>query len=542
MTMNKGIKSKILISFVCIFALVLSACGSSGGSSGSLGNEKKIINVGMMNAPSGFNPLEWTDVAQEVSCGLLFQDLVELDDDMTYKPMLADSITTKDNKTFTIKLNSKAKWSDGKPVTVDDETYTIGLISNPKVPSTVASNFNIIEGLDDSGKNTSGSTDISGVKKIDDHTMTITTKAPMELTLFEDTIGTKLKALPKHILQSTAPDKIYQSAFIQNPTVSDGPFKLEKYVKDQYVQFAANKDYFKGTPKLDELIFKIMPGANITAQLQSGEIDMNDPNLGQIPFEDYGKVKAMSNLKTDSSGVQSTIQTLMINVQTVPDPKVRKAISYAINRNMIISSLLKGEGQIIELPYLKESKFVNKDLKPTAYDPAKAKALLKEAGWDPNKAINFDIPTGNKVREQVADIITQNLQSVGIKVNPQKYDFVTSLATAKKHNFDIYLVGIPVYPMNPDVSAILKTGQGLNLSQYSNAEMDSLLSKGLNLTDSAQVKANYDRVQEIFAQDLPCPSVYVQNQLKAVNKRVTYGKPKNYGMFIDVYKWDVQSK
>lgn len=538
--MKKFIKSKILVSFVCIFALILPACASSTGSSGK--NAKKVINIGMMNAPSGFNPLEWTDIAQEVSCGLLFQDLVELDQDMKYKPMLADSITTTDNKTFTIKLNSNAKWSDGKPVTVDDETYTIGLISNPKVLSTVASNFNIIEGLDEKGKNATGSTDISGVKKIDDYTMTITTKAPMELTLFEDAIGTKLKALPMHILQSTAPDQIYQSSFIQNPTVSDGPFILEKYVKDQYVQFVANKDYFKGAPKLDGLIFKIMPGANITAQLQSGEIDMNDPNLGLIPFEDNEKVKAMSNLTTTSEGVESTIQTLMINTKTITDPKVRKAISYAINRDMIINSLLKGQGQIIELPYLKESKFVNKDLKPTEYDPAKAKALLKEAGWDPNKAINFDIPTGNKVREQVADIITQNLQSVGIKVNPQKYDFVTSLATAKKHNFDIYLVGIPTYPMNPDVSSILKTGLGLNLSQYSNPEMDSLLSKGLNQTDPAQVKATYDRVQQIFAQDLPCPSVYVQNQLKAVNKRVIVGKPKNYGMFIDVYQWDVQSK
>ncbi|APM39607.1 ABC transporter substrate-binding protein [Clostridium kluyveri] len=538
--MKKFIKSKILILFICIVALILPGCGSSSTSSGE--GAKKVINVGMMNAPSGFNPLEWTDIAQEVNCGLLFQALVELDDDMKYKPMLADSITTDDNKTFTIKLNSKAKWSDGKPVTVDDEIYTIGLISDPKVPSTVASNFNIVEGLNDSGKNTTGSTDISGIKKIDDHTMSITTKAPMELTLFEDTIGTKLKALPKHILESTSPDKIYESSFIQNPNVSNGPFKLEKYVKDQYVQFVANKDYFKGTPKLDGLIFKIMPGANITAQLQSGEIDMNDPQLGQIPFEDNEKVKAMSNLNTDSSGIQGTIQTLMINTKTIPDSKIRKAISYAINRDMIINSLLKGQGQVIELPYLKESKFINKNLKPTPYDPEKAKELLKEAGWDSNKAVNFDIPTGNKVREQVADIITQNLESVGIKVNPQKYDFVTSLATAKKHNFDIYLVGIPVYPMNPDISSILKTGFGLNLSQYSNAEMDSLLTSGLNQIDPAQVKATYDRVQEIFAQDLPCPSIYVQNQLRAVNKRVTYGKPKNYGMFIDVYKWDVQSK
>jgi peptide/nickel transport system substrate-binding protein len=537
--MKTGIKNKLLLIFLCLaIVMMFSGCGSSSKDGDT--KAKKVVNIGIMNAPSGFNPLEWSDVAQNTVTAILFQPLVELDDDMTYKPMLADSIETKDNKTFTVKLNPNAKWTDGQPVTADDVLFTVQMISNPKVPATVASNFNLLEGLDKNGKNTSGASEIAGIKKIDDHTVEFLTKAPVDLDLFKDGIGIKLKTIPKHIVKDIDPEKFYQNEFVQKPTVTDGPFKLVEYKKGQYVQFAANKDFFKGAPKLDEVYMKIMPGANITAQLQSGEIDMNEPNIGLIPFEDYEKVKTMSNVTAETAGMQSTIQTLMINGNTIPDVKVRRAISYAINRQMILDNLLKGDGEMIELPYFGSSKFVNKNIALTPYDPEKAKQLLQEAGWDMSKPIKFDVPTGNKVREQVADIITDNLKSIGLNIEVQKYDFVTSLSTAKKGNYDIYIVGIPQYPMNPDVSTILKTGATLNISKYSNQEMDDLLAKGMNAVDPAARKAIYDQVQEIFYRDLPCPAVFVQNNLKATSKRMVVGKTKSFGMFSNMHEWDVQ--
>ena len=157
-----------------------------------------------------------------------------------------------------------------------------------------------------------------------------------------------------------------------------------------------------------------------------------------------------------------------------------------------------------------------------------------------SKPIKFDVPTGNKVREQVADIITDNLKSIGLNIQVQKYDFVTSLSTAKKGSYDIYIVGIPQYPMNPDVSTILKTGATLNISRYSNPEMDELLIKGMNAVDPAARQAIYDKVQEIFFRDLPCPAVYVQNNLKATSKRGVVGKSKSFGMYINMNQWDVQ--
>lgn len=540
--MKTALKKKILISLICSTMFTFTACGGSGSTdSKQTKTSKKVINVGIMNAPSGFNPLESSDVSQNECSAILFQPLVGLNNDLKFVPMLADSIETKDNQNFTIKINDKAKWTDGKPVTTDDVIFTFGLIANPKVASSVSSNFNIIQGLDEKGKNTSGG-DISGIKKVDDHTLTISTKAKVDINIFNDSVSKYLKTVPQHVLKDVAPDKLYQSAFIQKPDVTDGPFKLVTYQKDQYVQFDANKDYFKGAPKLDQLFFKIMPGANITVQLQSGEIDMNDPNLGLITFQDYDKVKAMSNLTTETKGPQSTVQTLMINVDTIKDPKMRKAISAAINRDMVITKLLKGDGETIESPYISSSTYIDKSITATPYDPEKAKQLIKESGWDTSKVIRFDVPSGNTVREQVADIITENLKSVGLNVKVEKYDFVTSLAKAKKHDFDIYIVGIPVNPVNPDLSSTLMPGAPLNLSNYNNPALAALLKAGINEIDMTKRKDIYNKIQAILAQDLPCPSIYVQNSLKAVSKRVTVGKPKEYGMYLDLYQWDVQSK
>lgn len=521
--------------------LTLTACGSNKGAApGGGAPAKKVVSIGMMNAPSGFNPLEWSDLSQNVCSAILFKPLVEFNEALQHEPMLADSIETADNQTFIIKLNPRAKWTDGRSVTVDDVIFTLGLISNPKVTAGVASNFNIVEGLDDNGKNPSGGP-ISGIKKMDDHRFSVKTKAPMGMTAFKEGFGTRLKAMPQHILKDVDPERLYQHPFMQKPTVTNGPFKLVAYQKGQYVQFTANRDYFKGAPKLDELYFKIMPGANITAQLQSGEIDMNDPMLGMIPFEDYAKVRALPNVVVDPKGAQSAIQTLMINLKTIPDVRVRRAISHAINRPLIVDKLLKGDGAALELPYLADSPFINKGLLPiTPFDPEKAKKLLTEAGWDMNRTLDFALPTGNKVREQVGDIIADNLKNIGMKVQIQKYDFVTSMAKAKKGEYDIYIIGLTVYPATPDIARQLKTGEPLNLSGYDNPEMNALLLAGKNAVDPAQEKTIYNEVQALFARDLPSPALYAQNALMAVNKRVTTGKPKPYGMYNDLELWDVQ--
>jgi peptide/nickel transport system substrate-binding protein len=540
--MNFGKKRKwVLTTFFIAIMLMATACGSSTPADKSGSQKKKVVNIGIMNAPAGFNPLESADTSQLLMSSILFLPLVELSDKMEYVPLLADSLDTQDFRTYTLKLNPKAKWTDGKPITADDVIFTVNLITDPKVASTAASNFGILEGVDDNGKKAAGADSISGVQKIDDYTVTFKTKEPVEKNMFYSMVGLRLKAVPKHILKDVALDKLYQNPFMQKPGVTSGAFKLVDYQKGQYAYFAANKEFFRGTPKLDEIYFKIMHGANITAQLQSGEIDMNETLIGVVPFEDYGKVKAMPNLTVETGGVPLTIQRLVINTEKITDARVRKAISLAINRKLIVDDLLKGDGEAIEIPYWSGSPFRNKNIPQAEYNPEKAKQLLQEAGWDMNRVIEFDVPSGNKVREQVADILVEQLKAVGLKVQVQRYDFVTSISKAKKGEFDIYIVGTSFNPTVPDVSRVFQTGAGGNYSRYSNKELDDLLVAGKITVDPVKSKAIYDRVQEIIAQEAPMPCVYIQSDLGAVNKRVLVGKPTAYGPFINIQDWDIKN-
>lgn len=543
--MKSRILKTLVIAITCTASIGLSACGSSGasssgGNSKTTSSAKKVINVGIMNAPSGFNALDSSDVAQNDMTQILFKPLVELDEDFKFQPSLADSIETTDNKTFTIKLNKKAKWTDGKPVTADDTMFTLGLITNPKVASTIASKFNILKGLDASGKNTSGQDSFEGAKKVDDHTIQLITKDNVDKTIFEDLVGQYLKTVPQHALKDVPLDQVFKATFFQNPNVTDGQFKFATYKKDQYVQMDANKDYFRGAPKLSQLNFKIMQGTEITVQLQSGEIDMNDPLIGTIPNDDIEKVKTIKNIDVVKEKASVNDQTLQMNVKTIPDPRVRRAISYAINRKQIIKNIIKGSAEEIIGAYPPSSKFFNKDLDYASYDPAKAKALLKEANWDPNKVLKFNVPVGNTGREQAANVIAQNLQDVGIKVQMQKYDFVTSLALGKKHNFDLYIVGLTVDPVNPDISAYIGTGQTLDLSGYSNPTLDALLEQGKTTVDSAKVTEIYNKVQEIYSNDAPSVGVYAPLGIGAVNKRVVGATPKSAGMYVGIENWDVK--
>src|SRR5206468_3072575 len=210
--------------------------------------------------------------------------------------------------------------------------------------------------------------------------------------------------MPKHVLQDVAPEQLQQNSFVQKPNISFGAFKFVSYQKDQYVELEANKDYIKGAPKIDKLYFKIMPAANIVAQLQSGEIQMNIPGIGNIAVQDYEKVKNMSNVRT-ISGKPVDYQYLSFNTKTLPDARVRQAIAHAINRKLLVDNLLKGEGEIADTSFTSVSPYLNKNPKPYEYNPKQAQQLLQEAGWDVNKTLTLVVHTGNKTHEQRADII-----------------------------------------------------------------------------------------------------------------------------------------
>lgn len=534
-------RSKNMFFFMMLVAvmLVVAACsGEEETVQEGTSSDENVVNVGVTYAPSNINPLQPVGLVSTYVANLLFLPLVDLDAELNYQPMLADAITTEDNKTFTIHLNKEAKWTDGTDITADDVMYTLQLMANPTVASNYAYMFGIIEGLDAGGYLAEGQETISGVTKVDDDTVQIVTKQPTTLTIFQDTVGRYLLTLPKAQLETIPVAELNASDFMQNPTVTSGPFVIANIDRSHYVEMVPNKDYFKGASSLDQLNFKVLQGNQIAAQLKSGEIDMNIPSAGVIPVSDMELVQELETLTT-AYGEPLATQYMYINENVVADAKQRQAISYAMNRQMIVDSLLKGAGEVTDGFFPSISPYLNEAVTPVAHDVEKAKQLLAESGWDTSKTLKLAVLSGDATLEQAANIIVENLREAGITAEIQMMDFGTIINEIVSMEYDLAISTVSITPINPLPDIAYFLGEG-NPNAYSNTRVNEILAALSTEVDEAKMQALYDELQVITQQDVPMPSIYATTALGAVNKRVQGATPSDFGMFINVHEWTVQ--
>jgi peptide/nickel transport system substrate-binding protein len=498
--------------------LIASSCaGDTGGSAAG-----DTLYVGTVNPPASFNPINQSDVAGQFAVRFVMDALMDQPEPLKFVPKLAESIESTDNKTFTVKLRTGAKWSDGKPITAKDVVYTINLIANRDSLTTLGGNIAPLTGLDATGKLPKGQTAVPGLKATDDSTVVFTTKTATDPNYVKEMIGTKIIIMPEHVLGTTAPAKIDDSKFAQLPDVTSGPYKFTKYTQNASIEYAADPSYYGGAPKIAKLIMKIMPAANLAGELQTGSIMMNSGGgIGNVPFQD---LKTVQNLKDVTTKVNPTIgfQTIQFNVKTFPDPRMREGLAHAINRQQIVDELLLGNGEVVDGPYTSQSPYLDKNLKTLTYDPALAKKLLTEAGWDFGRKINFVVPTGNKIRERSADILLQNFKAIGLNVVQTNYDFPTTLAKARAKDHDMVLMGL-TFNIDPDVSNMYSSTGSFNLTGYNSPESDKLLVAGRAEANTAARHTIYNNLQKLWQADLPVLTLYSDHAVAATNKSVAVG-------------------
>ncbi|MCM3217413.1 ABC transporter substrate-binding protein [Niallia taxi] len=533
----KNVFRKGLGLFTIALLLLLTACSGVANTGTNSGSSKgNTMYIGLVNAPVSFNPINSSDIAASWLEKFMFDTFLEMTGPLEFTPKLADSFETEDNQTFTIKLNEKAEWSDGTPVTANDVAFTMNLVANPKTETAIGTYLTIIDGLNESGKFPDGVTEIPSLTIVDDKTIQFKTKTPVDPNMVKEQLGSKFMILPEHVLKDVAPEDLQKDPFMQKPTVTNGPFKFVQYAKDQYVEYEKNDNYYLGEVQLDKMFVKIMPAANLVAQLQTGEIQMNAAGgIGKIAVQDFDTVKGFENVTTKTEKTYG-YQNMMFNTEKITDEKVRQAFAYAIDREKIVNQLLKGEGEIVDGPYTSVSPYLDKDLATYTYDPEKAKQLLEEAGWDFDKTIDFVVPIGNKVREQSADIIAQNLEAIGIKLNTTTYDFPTIMSKAKAGEFDLLLMGF-TNTIDPDVTTVYGSNATSNYTNYSNPEVDKLLLAGKQEPDTEKRKEIYNELQAIWSKELPVFTLYSDYDFGAISKDVAVGGPKVFGFHNELYKW-----
>jgi peptide/nickel transport system substrate-binding protein len=537
---------------IALSMILVSACGSNNGNNSNTGNTAssaspstsattsesagKPLSIGLVNPVTTFDIFNLDNAGIFVN-SFMSDTLVALNKDYGFDPKLAESIETTDNQNFTVKLNKNAKWSDGEPFTADDVEFTLRMFTDASVKTLL--NVSFVDGLDAAGKLAAGQTELPFYSKVDDSTFVIKTKNPMETTQFESQFGTYMRFLPKHVLQDVAPADLNKNEFMMNPTVTNGAYKFVKFAKDQYVELAANPLYYGGEPSIKEVFIKMMPATNLAAQLQTGDIQMTSPGVGLIPIQDFDKVENMATVAT-GYGDANNPNIMFINSKTFPDPKVRQAIAYAMNRELIVDQLLKGQGDLVDGMLGKSHPYYNADIPQYPYDPKKAKQMLEEAGWDFGKQIEFVVPTGNKIREQASDIAAENLKAVGLKVQVTKLDFPTTYQRALKHDFDLTILNLGFILDPGSVFGLFLSGVAFNLAEYSNPEVDKLIGQGAMELDPAKRLEIYKQIQQILHDDVPVIALYADKQLYAASKDLNLGKgleTSAVGLLNNVMQW-----
>jgi peptide/nickel transport system substrate-binding protein len=337
-------------------------------------------------------------------------------------------------------------------------------------------------------------------------------------------------------------DQLLKSEFASQPTVSTGPFRLVRYVPDQFAELERNQNYWGKRPNLDKVFIKIMTPETAVVQLEKGELEVIPGEIsGELPPAEALRLKQNPDI-TVTSYPNNNTETLYPNIRTMfADARVRQAMMYAIDREAIVRQVLLGFGKVAYSVYPEFSPYYLPDLNTYPYDPERAKQLLSEAKWDSSQQPNFILPTGDTTREQVGTIIHQYLQAVGINAKIERTDFATMVnRLTRTHTFDLALAQNRGFN-NLDLSRRFHTKMldaGVNSGGYSNPELDKLMEEARSKVRFEEQKPLTDRIQRIINQDVPTVMLYYRDSIGAVNtKRLGGAVPRYRGVHRTMAEW-----
>ena len=534
-TMKRLSYSVILL----LLFLLLAACDKSSQTENARPQADKppaygdILVRGDIGDASNLIPLLASDSASHSVAGMVFNGLVKYDKDMNIVGDLAESWDiTQNGLVITFHLRKGVQWHDGKPFTAADVLYTYQVTTNPKTPTAYAGDF----------------LKIKKAEVLDDYTFRVTYDKPFAPAL----ISWASAILPRHLLEGK---DITKSPLTRHP-IGTGPYKFKEWVAGQKIVLVSNENYFEGRPYIDGRVTRIIPDtATMFLELRAQNIGM----MGLTPLQytrqtDNNLFKENFNKYRYLSFAYTYLGYNLKN-PLFTDKRVRQAISYAVNKDEIISGVLLGLGKPATGPYKHGTWAYNDKVKIYNYDPAKARELLKQAGLtDTNhdgvlekdgKPFEFEILTnqGNETRQKCAEIIQRQLKEVGISVKIRIVEwsaFVTDFIN--KRRFDAVILGwtIPLDPDAYDVWHSSKTSpEELNFVSYKNPEADEMLEKGRSTFNQAERKKYYDRFQEILVEDQPYTFLYVPEELIIISNRIRGVEPAPIGIGHNFIKWYV---
>ena len=505
-----------VIAAALVFGLLMTACSGGGGNAasqnaantastaaGSSAAKSDTFTYAIPNDPgNNINVITTSDRYGLMTLKLLYSPLYMVNPD-GIEYYLATSITpSKDNLTYTVKLRSDVKWSDGQPFTADDVVYTYTEMEKE-------SNAGWAYGQLQFGDK------MVQVTKVDNTTVQF--KLPVVCQSAVEMLS-QVFIMPKHVYQGS-------TSFENNPKnatpVGTGPYKLGEYKAGQYVKFVANDTYFRGAPKIKNVVYRIVDSAN-TAKiaLQKGEVDATI-----VQPSDVKDLKSDANISIHPYS-EGRVGYMMANTNTanMKNQKIRQAVFFALNRDEMnkaafISSDYYSNAYTFLFP---SDPYATTDVEKYTQNVEKSKQLLQEAGAS-NVSLKLGYAGNDAVQQKQAVLIQQDLAAVGIKV---ELDGVDATALSKEYEkkdttkYDLFLNGY-IMGIDPDTfSPLFLSNAPYNYSHLKDPVIDDLFSKGKVETDSAKRKTIYNQLQKQIQNDAMFYPICDNKKVLAINSKV----------------------
>jgi peptide/nickel transport system substrate-binding protein len=489
-------------------------------------DDKVVFRIGSTNDIDGFNPFKIVEIPSYELMGLTYDLLVENSPkDSGPVPGLADSWETSDDGlTWTFHLNKDAKWHDGKPVTSEDVAYSYQRILD-----------------EEQGLYIDAVKQIESIETPDEHTVVFKTGEPSVQML-----NTYVYILPKHIWEDVPADET--KSFKNEPVIGSGPFQAVEWSEGQFARLETNPDYFRGAPKIDEIIFQFYDNDDTMVQaLKNGEVDY----IYNMPINLFKSLENQEGIETNSAPDPGFTELGFNLYEPTPeaieefgapkkttgnpallDPVVREAINWAIDEEALTERILQGEGvagTTVVPPALANYHLEIPESEIQGFDIERSKELLKQAGWEDTNGDGTVDKNGKElelrlfVRTEDADAETQGEfledwfteAGIGLKTKAMGDTALTDAIYAADYDMFIWGWGSEA---DPDfILSVLTCDQFMGWSDtfWCNDEYSDMYLEQKQQLDLDERAATIKEMQRIAYEDNPYVILYYDNQLEA---------------------------
>jgi peptide/nickel transport system substrate-binding protein len=474
------------------------AAGSTSTTAAS-GPQELVIAQGL--DPESLDPHQTTVSASENVSVLMVERVLKYDyDQAAFVGVLAEKWDQVDDTTLEITFHKDVTFSNGEPMNADAVKFSL-----ERLMAAVHLTGQQLKKV--------GLT----VEKIDDYTVRLKTPNPYPF-LQGDLLRVSIVP-PGYIKQ------VGDEAFGLKP-VGTGPYVFKEWVKGDHVTVTRNDKYWNKPPALTTVTYRAIPEASSrTAALQTGEADI----ITDVSIPDIKTIKDASDL--DIASVDSTRSIYIrwdCSDPRLSDVRVRQAFNYAVNKQLIVDTLLDGYGTVLDgQPMSKDIHGYNPDLKPYEYDPDRAKKLLDEAGFDYSKPLTLYTPEGRYVADKdTADAVVGMMHDIGVTFDLQPLEFGVWI---QKHNdrtlTPMTLIGIQT--ISPDAFSLLNyLHTGTIGGFFFNKDYDQLVDEASITVDPDKRVDLYHQATKILRDQAGILFLHQMKVISGVNKKVQGWKPR----------------